>query len=76
MVNLSEKWKSTSREYTEVAFSTKDDFRIGFYQQETEQGSFSSGGYIGATSCLFPSMQALGSVKTIADKGLVLLNEK
>lgn len=76
MAGLSTKWEDIKKEYTEVIFSTKGDFEIGFYQRGTEQASFSSSGYIGKASCFFPSMQDLNSVKTIADKGLKLLSKK
>lgn len=76
MTGLSAKWKSTNKEYTEVVFSTKGDFGIGFYQKGIEQTAFSSSGYIGKASCFFSSMEDLSSVKAIADKGLKLLSEK
>ncbi len=76
MGDLSAKWQNIKKEYTEVVFSTKDDFNIGFYQIGSEQVSFSTSGYIGEATCFFFSMQDLNSVKTIADKGLKLLNEK
>lgn len=76
MVSLSEKWKSIAKEYTEVVFSTRGDFEIGFYQDGTEQKAFSSSGYIGKARCPLSSMQDLSSVKAIADKGLKLLSEK
>ena len=76
MVGLSAKWAGINKEYTEVIFSTKGDFDIGFWQKGTEQRAFSSSGYIGKATCYFSSMQDLSSVKAIADKGLKLLNEK
>jgi hypothetical protein len=76
MTELSTKWKDVHREYTEVVFSTKDDFRIGFWKKGTETEAFSSSGYIGKVTCFLRTMQDLGSVKTLVDKGLQLLNEK
>jgi hypothetical protein len=76
MADLSGKWKDANKEYTEVVFSTKGDFKIGFYQKGTEQAAFSSSGYIGEASCFFSSMKDLISVKAISDKGLELLSEK
>lgn len=76
MVDLSSKWKYINKEYTEVVFSTKDDFSIGFYKRAYKINAFSSSGYIGKASCYFSSMQDLNSVKNIADKGLKLLKEK
>ncbi len=76
MLNLSKKWKGTNREYTEVVFSTKGDFKIGFYQRGTETGAFSSSGYVGQVTCFFTSPRDLISVKDIVDRGLKLLSEK
>lgn len=36
MISLLEKWQGKSREYTEVIFSTKGDFQLGFYQKGTK----------------------------------------
>lgn len=44
MGELSARWKDIKKEYTEVVFSTKDDFRIGFYQTGNELTAFSSSG--------------------------------
>jgi hypothetical protein len=33
MMELSEKWKGTNRPYTEVVFSTRGSFQIGFYHK-------------------------------------------
>jgi hypothetical protein len=76
MTGLSAKWRSTNKEYTEVVFSTKGDFNIGFYQIGIKQSAFSSSGYIGKVSCFFSSMKDLSSVKAIVDKGLKLLSKK
>lgn len=76
MINLSEKWKETNKEYTEIIFSTKGDFSIGFYQNGTKQSAFSSSGYIGKVHFFFSSMKDMNSVKSIVDKGLKLLSEK
>ena len=76
MVDLSAKWKDMNKEYTEVVFSTRGDFQIGFFQQGTKQVAFASSGYIGKASCFFSSMQDLSSVKVLADRGLEILREK
>ncbi len=76
MLELSEKWRGANKEqYTEVVFSTKDNFRIGFYQKGTEQHGFASSGYVGKTSCFFP-IQSLNMVKVIVDSSLKLLYEE
>jgi hypothetical protein len=69
VAGLSAKWKSGGKEYSEAVFSTKGDFQIGFYQKGEEAGAFASSGYVGKTDC-FLSLDDLGSVKEIAEKGL------
>jgi len=76
IVDLSVKWKDIEKEYTEIIFSTKGDFMIGFYQKGNKQAAFSSSGRIGKANCFFTSLEGLDSVKAITDKGLKLLNEK
>ena len=76
MANLSTKWKDINRKYTEIIFSTRGDFQIGFYQKESKQASFSSAGYIGKTRCFFASMNDLNSVKLLTDKGIEILKGK
>ena len=76
IVNLSKEWKDVQKEYIETVFSTKDDFRIGFYQEGIKQKAFASSGTYGRVFCRFPMLQKLSSIKDIADKGLNLLNEK
>jgi hypothetical protein len=76
MVDLMTKWQNVNKQYTEVIFSTKGDFQIGFYQKGTEAFSFSSCGYIQKASCYFSSMAALNSIKISIDKGTELLSEK
>ena len=76
MANLSTKWKDINRKYTEIIFSTRGDFQIGFYQKESKQAAFSSAGYIGKTRCFFASMNDLNSVKLLTDKGIEILKGK
>jgi len=76
MVDLSAKWKETTKEYTEVIFSTKSDFRLGFFQKGTNQTAFSASGYVGKTSCYFTTIRALEEVNNIITKGSNLLSEK
>ena len=76
MINLLAKWKDETKEYTEVAFSTKGGFNIGFYQTGNTQGAFASIGEIGPIVCKFSSVEDLNKIKTMADKGLQLLNQK
>lgn len=73
IVNLSNKWKNTEKEYTEISFSTKDDFQICFFQNKTEQEAMS---FIDRHGIVFSSPQDLNSVKALLTKGLNLLSEK
>jgi len=74
MITLLQKWQGTNREYTEVIFSTKGDFRLGFYQKDSEVKAFSKSGVIGAASCYFQTND-LSNLKTIIDKGNYLLTQ-
>ena len=76
MSDLLIKWEEVDKEYTEVIFSTKDDFKTGFYQQGTDRVVFASSGYMGKASCYFLSPADLKSLKTLIDKGLKLLHDK
>lgn len=74
LLELSAQWASDSaKEYTEVVFSTKDFFTIGFFQKGTEQTSFSSSGYIGTARFFNENADALGSIKEKIDSGLNIL---
>lgn len=74
MITLLQKWQGTNREYTEVIFSTKGDFKLGFYQKGNEVSSFSKSGVIGAASCYFQTND-LSNLKAIIDKGKSLLTQ-
>lgn len=76
MSDLLIKWEGIDKEYTEVIFSTKDDFKTGFYQQGTDSVVFASSGYMGKASCYFVLPADLKSLKTLIDKGLKLLRDK
>ena len=51
---LIDKFKTMNREYTEVTFSTKDEFKVGFYQKGITFPAFVSGGYIRESTCFIP----------------------
>lgn len=74
MLSLLDKWKGTHRDYTEVIFSTKGDFKLGFYQKDTELQAFAKSGVIGTATCYFPTSD-LPKFKTIIDKGRELLKK-
>ena len=75
IVDLLSKWEGVNKEYTEVIFSTKGDFQIGFFQKATERFSFASSGHIGKVTCYFP-LDRLSSIKSIVNKGWDILKEK
>ena len=75
MVALAKKWEGTQKEYTEVMFTTKGDFKVGFYQAGNKQVAFASCGYVGKTTCWL-SIPRLDVIGGMADKGLKLLEEK
>jgi len=76
VVGLSKEWEGVQKEYIEVVFSTKDDFRVGFYQRGIKQKAFVSSGTYGREYCRFSVMEKLNSIKVMADKGLEVLSEK
>lgn len=76
MTKLMNDWKGTNREYTEVIFSTKGDFQIGFFQSGTEQTAFSSSGNVGKVTCFFNATTDLEVVKKLADSALEVLKNK
>jgi len=71
MVNLIIKFRGSSREYTEVIFSTKGDFKVGFYQNGDRFQAFAESGIIGKTHCFIP-VESLPNLKSVIDNGLVL----
>jgi len=76
LIDVSKKWYGINKEYTEVIFSTKDNFEIGFFQKGSNQMAFASSGYIGKVSCFFESMEDLNTIKSIVDDGLKILRKK
>lgn len=75
MIDLSEKWKDTNKEYTEVIFFAKGDFQIGFYQEGTKQKAFASSGLIGRRASRF-SIEKLTTLKDLVDEGAAFLAGK
>ena len=70
MISLSDKWKAVRRLNTEVAFTTRDTFRIGFSQSGYSWQGFSSGGYGVGAVCRFNSLEDLKAVKLLIDSGI------
>jgi len=71
MVSLINKFKDSNREYTEVIFSTKGEFKVGFYQKNDEFKAFCSSGLIRQSTCFLP-VDSLPNLKSVIDKGLSL----
>ncbi len=71
MINLFGKFKETNREYTEIIFSTKGEFKVGFYQKGTSFTAFASSGYIREASCFLP-IESLPQLKSVIDKGIAM----
>lgn len=76
MNDLLAKWQTENKEYTEVIFMTKGDFRIGFYQQGNLLNAFSSSGHIRSATIYLNWVKDLTAVKDIVDKSIKLLSEK
>ncbi len=72
MINLVDKFKVSNREYTEVIFSTKDEFEVGFYQKGSSFTAFASSGYFREAISFLP-VESLSELKAIIDKGFSLL---
>ncbi len=76
MVIQSEEWDLENREYTEVYFKIRDDFRIGFFQEETAQTVFAQSGKIAKTTANWEenkrvtATEILRNIKALVDKGL------
>lgn len=75
LAETSAAWKTTPKEYTEVIFSTKDDFKFGFYQKENEQTCFAESGYVGKTNCFF-NVEDFTTLKQIVEKANTVLSQK
>jgi hypothetical protein len=53
MSKLAQQWAGKPRDYTEVIFSTKGAFQLGFYMSEGKPGAFAKAGGVGSTSAYF-----------------------
>jgi len=74
MSTLSDEWRDKPIEYTEVAVSTKGDFRVGFFIRKGELHAFVRSGFIGRSADAALSMDSLGTLKTLSERGLEYLN--
>ncbi|MDI3462123.1 MAG: hypothetical protein OJF50_000944 [Nitrospira sp.] len=76
MNKVANEWKGKPREYTEMIFSTKGDFQVGFYiNKEGDLGAFAKSGLIGSTS-VHLDQDSMGFLKKAADDGLVYLSAR
>jgi hypothetical protein len=75
MSKLAQQWAGKPRDYTEVIFSTKGAFQLGFYMSEGKPGAFAKAGGVGSTSAYF-SMATRQKVKETVDRGLAPLNAR
>ena len=73
--DLSQKWAGQKRQYTEVVYSTKDNFKCGFYQSGDKQVGFLSVGYIDNKNCYF-SIDKLSNLERLVSKALEILKKQ
>ena len=76
MIRLALEWQGNNRNYTEVVYSTKGDFSIGFFQNGLRQTAFASSGRISKVVCFFSQVQELKKVKSLVDNAQDLLATK
>lgn len=75
MSKVANEWKGKDREYTEMIFSTKGDFQVGFYVRREELRAFATSGRIGAVTAHL-NQESLSLIKKAADDGLMYLNAR
>jgi hypothetical protein len=76
MSNLSTKWKGQQHDpYTEVIYTSKGEFEVGFYQQGTKSRAFCRSGDIGSTDA-FLDLGDLPRMKALVDQAITLLKTK
>jgi len=76
MTDLANKWSGAqSKAYTEVLYSTRGNFKLGFYHKGTKLGAFASSGYNGKSTVYF-GVENLEKLKEIIDKGMITLEQK
>jgi len=76
IIELAEKWKGVEREpYTEVSYSSKSNFTVGFFQKEKERSGFVKNGVAGSAS-LFIETERFIMLKKMLDKGIMTLAGK
>ena len=74
--DLSKKWQGQSHEpYTEIVYSSKGEFDLGFYQKGTKSSAFVSSGSIGKATAFLKTAD-LDRLKSMVDQAISLLNSK
>ncbi len=79
MLEVAEAWKDTNKEYSEVFYSAKGFFEIGFYQKGLERKAFAAApapGRPGKLQILLKNPDKLKDVKKKIDEGAKALKEK
>jgi hypothetical protein len=68
MNRTSQDWKLNPRQiYTEVQYSSKGEFRVGFYSEGSKHGAFISSGNIGKVSA-FVSLEELRELESMVGR--------
>src|ERR1017187_5740513 len=75
MVDLASAWKLVDKPYTEVHYTTKGDFVVGFSQRKQDQSAFISSGPARAATTL-ADIQALTQLKDMVQTAQGLLQYK
>ena len=76
MIDLSGKWNGQPHEpYTEVTYTSKGEFQVGFYQQGAKTSAYCRSGLIGTTTA-FLKLADLPKMKAFIDQAITLLNSK
>ncbi len=76
MSTLKENWKDKPKEYTEVIFETKGNFKAGFFKQKDEINAFASCGYGNGAHCFFKATDELLGIKNKINEAITLLKNK
>jgi|SRR6185437_10212052 len=76
MGDLSGKWKGQQHEpYTEVIYTSKGEFQVGFYQKGKTTSAFCQSGNIGSVTAFF-NVTELPKMKELVEQAITLLKSK
>jgi hypothetical protein len=74
--DLASKWAGQSHEpYTEVAYTSKGEFQVGFYQTGTKARAWCKGGTI-ASATAFLEVADIAQLKALVDQARTTLQAK